>query len=79
MRVYEERKITRFIAKVRDDSRNEEIELPPNGNPYEIFRYRREERCQDMPTGFYEYGFIYRNNKGRFTLVGLAKEDWNKQ
>lgn len=78
MRIYNEKEVTRFIERLRREG-VDEIELPPNGNPYEIFRYRREEFCQDMPTGGFSYGFIYRNNKGRYTLVAQAEEDFLRE
>lgn len=75
MRIYDANKIRKFMEYLRNDSTIEELDIPPQSE-YEVFRYRREEYCQDMPTGGFNHGFIYRNNRGRYTLVGEAVNDW---
>lgn len=78
MRIYDANLIKRFIERIKDDPSVEICDIPPQSE-YEILRYRREEYCQDVPTGGFNYGFVYRNNRGRFTLVGQAVEDYRSE
>jgi hypothetical protein len=57
------------------------IEPLPTTSEWEIIRYRREEvigprNGEEKLTGNYLYGIVYRNKKGRVTLVGEAEEDY---
>lgn len=76
MRIYDPNLVRKFMEKIRDDPTAEEI-IIPRASEYEIFRYRREELFEGRSTGYFQNGIIYRNSKGRFTLVGIAVEDFN--
>jgi hypothetical protein len=73
--------LARFREQIEDDPYAETIPLNKDKNPWLLFAYRREV-MQDVDgephgTGSFEYGHVYRNKKGRYSLVGLAEEDYN--
>lgn len=81
MRIYSKGSIDEFIHELNDDPAVEV--LPTIGNNYLYFKYRREEtegphNGTENFTGAFEYGYIYVNSKGRYTLTGVAVDDWKE-
>jgi hypothetical protein len=81
MRIYEGFDLARFKKHVEDHPLTEVIPVNKNANPWELYRYRREVmegplNGVEKATGSFDYGHVYRNNKGRYSLVGLAESDW---
>lgn len=70
MRIYDSKRVDAFI-KYLNDLPGIEV-LPTQPNPYLYFKYRDN----STETGEPLYGYIYKNNKGRFTLVHEALNDW---
>ena len=70
MRIYDKGSIDCFVRYLKQVPDIEEF--TNHNNPYVYFAYRRH-----TDEGTVEYGFIYKNKRGRFTLVHAAIDDWN--
>lgn len=78
MRIYEGFNLEAFKRFVSDNFPVEVLPLNKQLNPWMLFAYRRMEYEDNQETGSYEYGHVYRNNKGRYSLVGLAENDYEE-
>lgn len=70
MRVYDKATIERFVQHLKQVPGIIDMTASAN-NPYSYFRYKRATEW-----GTDEWGQIYRNERGRFTLVGEAINDY---
>ena len=74
MRIYDKGSIERFTRWL---NAQESVEvLPTINNPYLYYKYRREEFSDGYFTGSYNFGYIYVNSRGRYTLTEAAVDDW---